>query len=273
MIYQRLFRLELLHEYHAHGVCSDFEIVPTAATATRLKQQRMRLRSFDHGLEVVAETTPANTLFIDLATGVQLEFLLKLSNNAFVQYTQQPTLPALSTEDQELGRKNWLLYSNETLAANEEALPQSEYIVEAENVLNYAGAWGVVRIALNSNITNNIGTPPRYTVSFSARSETWKYYLLTEPTAANYQVEDGLTEVTFSKTDMSAEASPDSISQRLIDQYPDATTYLFESSAPIAYAQLGRKHLNLRKDGALVIEHLPVPVNGQGGVRVVKTFV
>ena len=273
MNYTRLFRLELRHEYHANGFCTDFDLEPTAAAAKRLKQQRMRLRSFGYGVEVLAETTATQELFIELGSGIELEFLLKLRNPAFVQYTQLPTLTALTTEERQEGKQKWHAYSSATLGANDRDMPHAELTASRTEVPQYSGAWAVAQVALNSNITNNIGTPPTYTITFAARSETWRYYLLTEPTAADYQVVDGLAEVSFAKTDMNVEPSPDTVSQRLIDRYPDATTYRFESSAPVAYSQLGRKHLNLRKDGALVIEHLPVPANGQGGVHIVKTFV
>ena len=273
MKFTRLFRLELRHDYHANNRCTDFDLVPTAATQKRLKQQRMRLRTFGYGLEVLAEITASDELFIDLGTGIELEFLLLLRNPAFVQFTQLPTLTPLTTEEQANGSQKWNAYSTSTLGENDRAMPHSELLTSRTEAPAYSRAWAVAQVALNSNITNNIGSAPTYTITFSARSETWKYYLLTEPTSADYQVVDGLAEVSFSKTNMTQEPTPDQLSQRLLTQYPDATTYLFESSLPVAYSQLGRKHLNLRKDGALVIEHLPVPANGQGGVRIVKTFV
>ena len=273
MNYTRLFRLELRHAYHANGLCTDFELQPTPATAKRLKQQRMRLRSFGYGVEVMAETTVGPTLLIDLGTGIELEFLLLLKNPGFVQYTQLPTLTALTAQEQADGQKKWHAYSTAALGANDRAMPHSELLVDRVDAPVYSRAWAVAQVALNANITGVLGIPPTYTITFGAREETWKYYLLTEPTAADYQVVDGLAELNFAKTDMTQEAMPDALSQRLLTQYPDATTYLFESDLPVAYSQLGRKHLNLRKDGALVIEHLPVPANGQGGIQIVKTFV
>lgn len=274
MNYERLFRLELHHEYHNNGLCNDFELRPTAATASRLKRQRMRLRTFGHGLEVLVETKSDQSLFIDLGTGISLEFTLHQTNSEFERYSTVPALTALTAQEIADRKTKFRHYDTSTLAANEYVLSTpSELVIPIADSLPYGSAWAVVSVALNASITDNIGTAPTYTIPFTARTETWKYYVLTEPTSADYQLEDGLAEFTFNKIDATVEVSPDILTQRLLDAYPDASMWRFESSTELPYTQLGRKHLNLRKDGALVIGHLPVPASTDRGVQIVKTFV
>lgn len=270
MKYKRLFRLELKHSYHASGACTDFALVPVANTAATLRRQRMRMRTSPAGLEVIVELKADDAPVAPIANTTVLQFGLQLQNRAFVQYTDVPAISALTAQQQLDGDKKWRLFTNDGLASDAYELTATELVTSRTQIPDYQRSWAVVNIVLNSQVTDQA---PTYTVSFSPPTAVWRYYVLTEPTAANYQVVDGGAELSFSKTDLLAEAQPDELSQRLLDQYPDAAAWLFEADTPLPYTQLGRKNLNLQKDGATVIEHLPVPTSNSRGIQVIKTFV
>ena len=273
MEYLRLFRLELRHPYYQNGLCSDFDVLPTASTETALKRQRMRVKNFGYGIEITAQASNATTQFIPLGSNLELQFTLHLRNADFVLNSTVADLPALTADDVQNQRQYYRQYSNENLLAAATGLESIDLLASREQSIELGRAWGVLTIQVNDVLKATLGTPPTYTVDFSGRTATWKYYLLTDPTSANFQVQDDGTEpISFSKIDVGAEALPDNLTQRLLDTYPDADMWRFESTAPVTYTQLGRKDVNLRKDGALVIEHLPVPTANDRGIQIIKTF-
>lgn len=125
--------------------------------------------------------------------------------------------------------------------------------------LQREGVSSVVEIALQGGF---YAAAPAFTVAFTARLETLRYYLI---------VSDSYTSIDFDKLTVAdvggAEEPPPTITfTRVNDAIPaglpplvKARGLLFESTAPVVRRQRGRKKIQLSRNGEVLIEHLPQP--------------
>lgn len=148
----------------------------------------------------------------------------------------------------------------------EEQYPTStitrQYYSDAE--LAGQGVFGIVDIQIANSF---YATPPAFEISFAAKQETLKYYLV----AHNYSAaemaqlsvndagfaDDGRSEVQFSKLGTAAWTAAD-LSPTLLND-GNASLLLFRSQVLVSRQEQARKKIQLRKNGEVLIEHLPQP--------------
>lgn len=134
--------------------------------------------------------------------------------------------------------------------------------------LSRLGAFGAVEIAVDGGF---YGAPPAFEIPFDAREETVKYYLV----ARNYTdaefnqlsvsdagfAEEGRPQLTFTKVDPAA-FTADEIAPALLGG-TDAKVVLFKSQTAVARREKPRKKIQLKKNGDVLIPHLPQPGEGK----------
>ena len=136
------------------------------------------------------------------------------------------------------------------------------YFLHSE--LQQEGVVGVVELAIGAGFYANA---PAFQIAFTARQETWKYYVV----ASNYSNqefsqlgvfdrgfgEDSRPEIGFTKVaaaDFTAAELPTSLLGA-----PDAKVVLFKSQAEVTRRQRARKKIQLERNGEVVVENLPQP--------------
>ncbi len=146
------------------------------------------------------------------------------------------------------------IYPGETL--------NTAYYLEPE--LRQAGLFGMIEIQLDAGFYN---TAPEFQIPFQAREEILKYYLVvknySEAEFAQLSVSDaGFSEekrpqINFTK--VSSEAfTVDDLSPALLGD-STARKVLFKSQTALARREKARKRIQLRKNGDVLIAHLPQP--------------
>jgi hypothetical protein len=125
-------------------------------------------------------------------------------------------------------------------------------------------AWAVVEITI---ATGFYTTPPSFTVSLTARTETLRYYVVArEHTLAEFAqlqvsdegaADDGRPPVLFERLESSA-FTPSEISPALLGN-GDVRIALFRSTAAVARLARGRQRIQLSRNGEVLIPHLPQP--------------
>ncbi|WP_437316185.1 hypothetical protein [Sorangium sp. So ce385] len=138
----------------------------------------------------------------------------------------------------------------------------SAHYVDPE--LRREAAFGVIELRIDSGF---YAAAPAFEVSFRARRETLKYYLVargfTNGDVDHLSVQDngfmdqGRPEVRFVKVPPS-EFTPAEISADLLGGR-DAKVLLFKSESPVARQENGRKKIQLMRNSEVMIEHLPQP--------------
>lgn len=97
MNYRALFDLSIAHSYYADGLCSDFLIIPTAASEARLRQHHCIIKPYSNGLRILTATTENKAPFVPIQDPTTLVFYLQLKKPEFVLFTdltQQKQHPA-----------------------------------------------------------------------------------------------------------------------------------------------------------------------------------
>ena len=97
MKYRPLFTLQIRHAYYSSGRCSDFLVVPTAATTQLLKKRRCILKTSSDGLQINIAVDDQDQPFIALNHDDAFHFQLQLRNTDFPLFTdlaQFATIPA-----------------------------------------------------------------------------------------------------------------------------------------------------------------------------------
>jgi hypothetical protein len=127
-----------------------------------------------------------------------------------------------------------------------------------------AGAFGVVEIKIDDAF---YATPPDFQVSFDARIETLKYYVVgTRYSQADINqlsvtdggfTEEGRAEITFTKVTAGSFTASDILPDLLTDS--SSKVVLFKSQAGVARSNQARKKIQLKKNGEVLIAHLPQP--------------
>ncbi|MFA7061980.1 MAG: hypothetical protein WC156_14330 [Pedobacter sp.] len=144
-----------------------------------------------------------------------------------------------------------------------------DYPAETETTTYYsdiellqAGVFGVVEIVIDSDF---YASRPSFTISFNAKQETLKYYVV----AGNYNAaefnhlsvadngfaEDGRPMINFTRVTSDA-FTTDEISPGMLAKANDKVV-LFKSQALVARQEIARKNIQLSKNGDILIKHLP----------------
>lgn len=141
-------------------------------------------------------------------------------------------------------------------------LETASYYFDAE--LLQEGIFGVVDICIDSGF---YALPPSFTINFSAKQETLKYYLV----ASNHTVsefnhlavtdngfaEEGRSRIDFAKIPASSFTS-DEIPLGMIAKSGDMVV-LFKSLRGVARHEKARRKIQLSRNGDVLIKHLPQP--------------
>jgi hypothetical protein len=134
--------------------------------------------------------------------------------------------------------------------------------------LSRAGAFGAAEVTIDGNF---YAAPPAFEIAFDAKEETVKYYLV----ARNYTdtefdqlsvsdagfAEEGRPQLTFTRIAPAA-FTADEIAPALLGG-ADAKVVLFKSQTAVARRERPRKKIQLKKNGDVLIPHLPQPGEGK----------
>lgn len=137
-----------------------------------------------------------------------------------------------------------------------------------------AGAFGAVEIKIGSGF---YVSPPSFTISFNAKQETLKYYLVVSNYTANEFdhlsvadngfTEEGRPRINFTKVP-SASFTPNEIPPGMISKAGERVV-LFKSQTVVARREKARGKIQLSKNGDVLIKHLPQPGADKSGGDVV----
>jgi hypothetical protein len=95
MKYLQLLSLEITHEYYADQRCTDFQIVPAAATQTLLRNSRCIVKSFPNAIRILIPVSDQGIPFISLSEQLILTFELRLENPDFALFTDLTEMSAV----------------------------------------------------------------------------------------------------------------------------------------------------------------------------------
>lgn len=141
-------------------------------------------------------------------------------------------------------------------------LTRNPYYSDAE--LLQAGVFGVLEIRIDGSF---YGAPPHFQIEFEPREETLKYYVVGRHYAnadiAQLSVadagfgEDGRPQINFTKV-LAGAFTDDEIPPAFLTD-SSGQVVLFKSQAVVARSEKARKKIQLKKNGEVLIAHLPQP--------------
>jgi hypothetical protein len=250
--FKTLFTLAVTHAYYG-GACRDLGFVLPPDTEQLLRGGRLIAKILDGKLHVLFETGEGGgTPLLSLAER-SLRIGLKLLNPNFPNFSALPIDPSTAAA----------LYTNEANAAQLDP-PQAVQLNDRAPELAGEGVFGVVEVRITAG---HYAAPAAFEISFDARQETLRYYLVVRRySAAEIDqlsvsdtgfTEDGRPEVQFTRVPAAA-FTPAEIQPALLGN-GDATVVLFRSQAPVARRQRGRRKIQLNRNGEVLIQHLPQP--------------
>ena len=121
MYYQRLFALDIEHEYYQNKLCPDLTVEPTIECRKILNGYRLILKNKSSGIEVIAAIDSSKNLFIELADDLKFTFKIKVNDWRFIDFTTANFSPK---------EKTVLLFSNQNPIEQEE----NTYLLESSNI-------------------------------------------------------------------------------------------------------------------------------------------
>jgi hypothetical protein len=139
---------------------------------------------------------------------------------------------------------------------------QTSYYSDPELV--QAGIFGIVEVQIDNGFYSAVA-PPKFEIAFNAREETLRYYVV----ATNYPtaqlsvsdvgaIEDGRPAIIFDKIASGDLSDPEKLSRDLLKS-GSAEVVLFRSHDDVTRAEKPRKKIQLKKNGDVLITHLPQP--------------
>jgi hypothetical protein len=135
-----------------------------------------------------------------------------------------------------------------------------------DDVLNATDMIGIVEVEILSSYYTS---PPELNLSFQTKQDPWKYYIVAKNYSGTdinqlaiadegFNIEgDNRTQLQFTKKLSGAFTSDDILPSQLSDNA--AEVLLFESNAPVAWREKSRKKIQLKKNGDVLMIHLPNP--------------
>lgn len=145
--------------------------------------------------------------------------------------------------------------------------------------MQVAGVFGIIEITIDAVF---YAAPPAFTLAFAAREEILKYYLVvgkyTDAEFASLAVvdagfgEEQRPEIVFDRVESTAFGGQE-LAPSLLARNGEQVV-LFRSRIPIPRQDRGRKNIQLRKNGDVLIKHLPqvgaADVNGDKVIHISK---
>ena len=126
--------------------------------------------------------------------------------------------------------------------------------------------FGVVKIYNNGSLsTANILQTSEFQIRFPVKQQVWKYYLITAKNGSSspFSIQDKDANISFSQSDIEPS---DRILSLIQNRFPTSQPLLFQSEQPVPCQAMGRKNIQLLKQGHNQpwISHLPNPPNHHG---------
>ncbi|NEN91461.1 MAG: hypothetical protein F6K48_22165 [Okeania sp. SIO3H1] len=283
MIYKKLFELSILHEYYTNELCPDFILEPTIECRKILSGHRLIIKNKVNGIVIISPVDPDDESQpqIELADNLRFTFLLKLQNQKIVNFTERDFQGSIFFNLQEEQLKDGLkcpAFSNknsnqpgvvqleeDTVILYYQELPESG--TEEKIKLSYEDlpggqiVWGIVIIENNSSMAVDLNQSSDYQITFEAKEQKWRYYLITNSPMNELLIQDQQENIIFS--DLEEVAEDDPIFDTLDQQFPDPKSkkYFSESTSTILCQEEGINNIQLLKNSSIWIEHLPNPPN------------
>lgn len=258
MSYQKLFGVEIFHDFYQDKICSDFTLAPTPACDKILKGYRLILKNKINGIQIIARFNDQEEPWIQIAENVKFTFVLKLKNANFVEFTDLAAQPNSSSI---------YLFKNQNTTGNK-ALELGRKLQEHSKfaLSGGYGVWGIVEINYNSSLTQK----DNYKITFKAKKQHWKYYLVTNENIQGneFEIKDREStrspKINFTLREIEQQ---DRVVAMIAQQFPDSQQYLFQSETEIDEQEVPRRNIQLLKRAetenskTVWIEHLPNPPN------------
>jgi hypothetical protein len=253
--FQPLLTLQATHAYYG-GRCEDFEFYVPSATVRRVAGARCLAKSRDGVLTVLYEAKAGGGPLVSL-TGAVIQVGFRLGNANFPNFTELPSVYSDGLP----------LYRNAGANATALQAPVALLLNQAnpdDAELMRTGLFCLAEIKIDAAFYS---TPPAFEISFDAREETLKYYVV----AANYSQSE-FNQLVVSDEGFSTEARPQIDFTRLsASQFTDedltaamlgnadVRVAMFRSDQKVARRERARKRIQLARNNDPIIPQLPQP--------------
>ncbi|BAY79997.1 hypothetical protein NIES25_64850 (plasmid) [Nostoc linckia NIES-25] len=274
MHYKQLFELRIIHEYYRDKRCPDFSIEPTSQCHKILSGHRLIVKNQVNGIVIIAPVDSESKPWIELAENLQFNFILKLKNKEFIDFTEVDWKPINDVIYQFNNQKN---IEGSDLEITQIKLCDRK-LPKGQNI------FGIVDIYNPSFISPILNQWNQYKINFKAKKQQWHYYLLadSETNGDEFLIKDKdtsrKTEIKFTRFASAEAEKTDPTFSLLKQQFPQAQQYLFISDSEIACQEAGIKNIQLLKkknsessNPTVWIEHLPNPPN-YNGIQVINAL-
>lgn len=235
-----LFTVTLSHTYYRDGLCKDFDFRIPTDTQQWLNNGRLLVKVREGKLYVLFEVGEDNQPLVLLAEQT-LQFGLKLNNPFFSNFTQL-----------DINSAQAFLYKNTTIHPNQLAPPENRPVISLPMELQRQGIFGIIEITLDNEhfYTTDPKKVPDFKISFAAREETLKYYVV----AKNY------TDAEIEQLTVSDQGNAGiTFTREFIEKNLLGRVLLFKSMTAVKRQETAREKIQLNKNGEALIKHLPQP--------------
>ena len=277
MFYERLFELNIFHNYYQDKVCPDLSIEPTTECSRLLSGHRLIVKNKGNAIVVIAPVDSEQKPWIKLADNLRFTFILKLKNKDFIDFTDIDWKPVDDRIYQFSNEKNTQIGVSDIeitqTKLSDRKLPRGQNI------------FGIVDIYNNSSMPKILNQSSEYQITFQAKKQQWCYYVITDGVTNGDELliqDEGKArresnKITFTRVTSAEAEKTDAKFSVLNQQFPQSQQYLFQSNSEIPCQEVGRKNIQLLKKKAsgstltVLIEHLPSPPN-HNGIQVINAL-
>ena len=281
MQYQRLFSLNIFHDYYRDRTSPDFTIEPTQACQKMLQGYRLLLKPMVNGLWILVPVNEAQQPVIPLAESLTFTFLLKLNNLALVSFTQLApdynavqSLYVFSNQDLEtpgVSELTPLLVQRSALhqpQAEQSALEKRLAPLSDLKTSRSDKVFGLIEIHNNAALSTDPAQISEFEIRLPVKQQIWKYYLIaaSDAQSATFSIQDQDAKISFTQTNIDP---GDRVLALILHRFPTSQPVLFQSEAPVPCQETGRQNIQLLKtvkpgQTQTWIPHLPNPPNLHG---------
>ena len=179
--YQRLFDLEVFHEYYADRSSNDFTFSPTTVCKKMMRGHRLLFSLSGNGFRVdypIQNDSP----FIAIAGSAYFSFVLRLENTSLFNFTKIPQRPGYTHyfTNKKIEDTDLELLTSGTAPPNKKCLyhyyaPKEVIVgryVRADHILDCKKAFGYLGIH-KSELKNE-----HTAIAFQTDSKVWKYHVI-----------------------------------------------------------------------------------------------
>jgi hypothetical protein len=142
--------------------------------------------------------------------------------------------------------------------SNSSSTKKKDYYCDHE--LQTQGVFGFVEIKMTDDFKL---TPPKFTISFAAKQEIIKYYVIannyTDSEFKTLSIADGGEESRGAISFLPAALTPEDLSPSILIGDKNARVALFKSQSTVAWQEKARQKIQLKKNGDVLIANLPQP--------------